>query len=419
MQGERITIDKKYVHKIKDENVFLCNLRRVLPLTIGKEIFENDFKNAVNEEEYWSLTCFYRPYVPARGVPAGGAPAEVYAIRYLPAIHFLSPDAYEKLLEETTAAWKKDLLASLYVRETDGQGVYWRIKEDLSEPYDNFLLSSLKAWDLYANYEERTLLSDVLEKAPEMDKKETYFAHMFVNSEHTFFFEHPNEHVPGIMLIEAVRQFVLACGHKYGGVPFQNTQIILNSLDCQFNNYVNINYPVLIKGNATVTKTNRQGFWQHLEIRIEIFQGSKCLSVFMINGNCISSHLFERIRKKQIADLKQSRFIPLRNENYKLELKPERGIRRIEASLVNLSLEGMSVKIKKEDLLPGEKILDIILSYGQNLNIAGRYRKIWHDENDGHVILGLRGLELSEDTLRNLYDLIHRDCMVQEKRESY
>jgi hypothetical protein len=42
MQTDRISIDKKFVHKFKDENVFLCNLRRELPLTNSRNLFEHE-----------------------------------------------------------------------------------------------------------------------------------------------------------------------------------------------------------------------------------------------------------------------------------------------------------------------------------------------------------------------------------------
>ena len=52
MYKDRITIQKKYVHKTNEENVFLYNLRRKLPLTIAKDIFESNLKSAVSEDEY-------------------------------------------------------------------------------------------------------------------------------------------------------------------------------------------------------------------------------------------------------------------------------------------------------------------------------------------------------------------------------
>ncbi|MBN2352881.1 MAG: PilZ domain-containing protein [Spirochaetales bacterium] len=417
MLEDRVIIDKKYVHKIKDENVFLCNLRRMVPLIIEKHVFDTVVKNTINEEEYALLVEFYKPYTPSRGNNEKKAQNHLYAIRYLPAIQYLSEGEYTSLLAEKKNHWEKELIASLYVRQEDGEGVYYQLIEDIAEPFDNFLVSSLKAWDLFVNYEEKTYLSAIMEKVPLSGKRNIFLANMFINTGHPFFFEHPNDHVPAIMLIETVRQFLLACSHQFGKVPFADTQIIINSMSCRFTSYVNMNYPVLFRSTTISLKTNRRGFWKCQEVLAEVFQGGKRLAEFRFTGNCIDSNLFSYIREDQIAELKQSRFIPLSDKPYRLHVRAAGSGRQAEATLVNLSMEGIGISVKGGAFDEKERLLDITLDEVDGQTIRGRYRIVWHSDHFGETVYGLRSVKMEEKDLEALHALICRQCIVEERRE--
>ena len=418
MRGERIIIDRKYVHKFKEENVFLFNLRRTLPQLIDRDLFENGIQAAVSVTDFSFLKRYYKPDFILDDISGKNESQGEYFLLPLPAIQTLSSGVYEALSSEKKFSWEKDLLKKLYSVKIKDSGNRYELREEISEPYDNFLISSFKAWDLFITTEDRTAISDILENIPGLPRKDIFLANMYVDTGHPFFFEHPNEHVPAIMIMEAVRQFVLACGHKFGKIPLHDTQIILNSLECQFLSYVNINYPVLLKGISLELKVSRQGYWQHLKMRVELFQGSKCLAIFFVNGSCINSHLFERIRRTQMAELRQSRFIPLREEAYKVELSAPGGTRKAFGRLINVSLEGMALELKKDDSLSNEDIFYVTLSREPDLRITGCYQRIWKTEKDNSVVMGLHCKKIEESDLKKLYDLINQNCIVIENRES-
>ncbi|RPJ07226.1 MAG: hypothetical protein EHM28_07885 [Spirochaetaceae bacterium] len=417
MPNGRITIDKKYVHKFNEENVFLCNLRRILPLTIEKGLFENHIRNSVPEEDYGRLKKYYVLAAHGAEDKKDGGETEYYAIRYYPVIKKLSVSDYDMLVSEKNAAWEKELIDSLYCKEKCGESWYYRLKEAITEPFDNFLLCALKRWDLFINSEERTFLSEILEKCVEIRRQGIFFANMFVNTCHPFFFEHPNEHVPAIMLIETVRQFLLACSHRYGNVPLEDSQIIVNYMNSKFMNYININFPVLFKSTTKDLKVNRHGYWQYQQVHAEVFQGHKRMAEFTFDGNCISSQLFQRIRRNQITELRKSRFVPMANAEYHLEIRHEGGKRAVTATLVNVSLEGILLKVRKEDYSDVDGIIDLMIFYGKEKMISGRYCKIWNGEHGDHMVIGCKSHELAENALKTLYELISRECMVMEKRE--
>ncbi len=70
-------------------------------------------------------------------------------------------------------------------------------------------------------------------------------------SEHPFFFEHPLDHYPGLMLIEAGRQFGTTVAHQIYDVPFE-TAFILNGLRVDFTSFAELGKPVFV--NSTVSE---------------------------------------------------------------------------------------------------------------------------------------------------------------------
>ena len=419
MHDVSVLVDKKYVHKYNIENVFLCNLRRALPFTIDREIFQQGLIEFCNEEENWFLQQYYvlnSKYRESDGSCAGN---ECYVLRYLPEIQILSFEKFEKLLQEKTTIWEKELLTWLYIRKTAEEKIYYQLRDDISEPFENFLIFSMKLWHLYINNEERHLIAQILEKFVDTPKMDVYYANMFVNTDHLFFFEHPNDHVPGMMMIETIRQFIVACGHVYGNAPMDGTQLILNSLECQFLSYININYPILLRGTAVEFKLTRDGYWQHVTLQIEVFQNSRCMALFNVKGTCISSKLFERIRRNQIAEMKSSRFIPLVDEKCSIEfLVPDRKI-RVSAELVNLSVDGLSIRMSSDCFSPGQSDYEISLLFGQGDSIRGRYKKVWHNQLNSHTTVGLTIVELGAENLAKMHSLITRNCIALEERQLY
>ena len=70
-------------------------------------------------------------------------------------------------------------------------------------------------------------------------------------SDHPFFFEHPLDHYPGLMLIEAGRQFGTTVAHLLYGVPY-DTAFILNGLRVDFTSFAELGRPVFV--NSTVSE---------------------------------------------------------------------------------------------------------------------------------------------------------------------
>jgi len=77
------------------------------------------------------------------------------------------------------------------------------------------------------------------------DDCESYEAEMVVDRTHPFFFEHPLDHIPAMMLVEAGRQLGIAISHLYLGVPL-GTMFATKSFDIRFTDFADTDRPVII-----------------------------------------------------------------------------------------------------------------------------------------------------------------------------
>jgi len=81
----------------------------------------------------------------------------------------------------------------------------------------------------------KTLTDNVLISEPiALDRaRGLYRARIIADLSHPFFFDHPLGHLPGILLLEAVRQFGTAVSHLFYNAPF-DSQFILHEIGAKF-----------------------------------------------------------------------------------------------------------------------------------------------------------------------------------------
>ena len=81
------------------------------------------------------------------------------------------------------------------------------------------------------------------------DLPDDFVAQFHLDATHPFFFEHPLDHYPGLMLVEAGRQFGTAVAHELYDVQ-HDTAFILNGLRVDFTHFAELGKPVFV--NSTV-----------------------------------------------------------------------------------------------------------------------------------------------------------------------
>jgi 3-hydroxymyristoyl/3-hydroxydecanoyl-(acyl carrier protein) dehydratase len=83
---------------------------------------------------------------------------------------------------------------------------------------------------VHKKMEENVLISEPVALDRE---KGVYRARVIADLSHPFFFDHPLGHLPGILLLEAVRQFGTALSHLFYHAPF-DSQFILHEISAKF-----------------------------------------------------------------------------------------------------------------------------------------------------------------------------------------
>ena len=76
-----------------------------------------------------------------------------------------------------------------------------------------------------------------------VEQPDSFISQLAFDATHSFFFEHPLDHVPGLMLIEAGRQVIVAISHLFLGVPYGKT-FVVNKLSTEFKTFAELDQPV-------------------------------------------------------------------------------------------------------------------------------------------------------------------------------
>ncbi|WP_413790841.1 MULTISPECIES: beta-ketoacyl synthase N-terminal-like domain-containing protein [unclassified Pseudomonas] len=77
-----------------------------------------------------------------------------------------------------------------------------------------------------------------------------YAAELFHDANHPFFYEHAQDHIPGLYLIEAARQFGIACTHVFQGVP-REFPFVLDDMRIRFDSFAEHDAPVYLLAQYT------------------------------------------------------------------------------------------------------------------------------------------------------------------------
>jgi hypothetical protein len=102
--------------------------------------------------------------------------------------------------------------------------------------------------------ERNVLIADV---RPIPEREGCFEAEVTPDYDHPFFFEHPLDHVPAMMLVEAGRQLGIAIAHLYLGVPF-GVMFATRSFEINFTDFAELRSPVIITAQCT-DKVYRHG----------------------------------------------------------------------------------------------------------------------------------------------------------------
>jgi hypothetical protein len=159
-----------------------------------------------------------------------------------------------------------------------------------------------------------------------------------------YFYRKHHEHVPGIMLIEVARQAMYAQIYRSARVKRGAVTITIKSMTCEFDDYVDANYPVTVSVDLSgLPQDGDDGPFEGR--RAEFYQRGKRVASISIIGLPISMKLFKRLRNTKPDP--DDWFVPVKGFAPSVLFHDMTG-NRIEGKLRKVSETGMDIVFPKE-----------------------------------------------------------------------
>lgn len=123
-----------------------------------------------------------------------------------------------------------------------------------------------------------------------------YRAKLIADLAHPFFFDHPLGHLPGILLLEAVRQFGTALSHLFYNAPF-DSQFILHEISARFIAEVPSDRPTVIDGVVT-DAVMKKGILRKMTGTAYVCQNDRALGVVTSAWSIVPAKVMDRLDNK-------------------------------------------------------------------------------------------------------------------------
>lgn len=135
--------------------------------------------------------------------------------------------------------------------------------------------------------------------APLSELPHHFMCQLRVLQEHPYFFEHPNDHVPGLLLIEAARQFGVAVAHLHYGVPMDSA-FVLEGVQTRFSSYAELDAPTAIVGEVT-QRRERKGELRRMVFSGAFVHGGRTIGTMVGDWRMIDAALMRRLRARAVS----------------------------------------------------------------------------------------------------------------------
>ncbi len=399
-------IDKKYVHKHKDENVLIWDVRKMLPRRIDRDVFEkNVLKYSTGEERHYLLKFYVF-------CDSCSKPCYVLRTSTIEVKNYIKRFLDSEQPNNENRKYLQELFNSFSFKNAESRGCI--LNDEDSEIVETKILHILGLRGLHINDLDRMTIYDVLKNFESITwRNDIFFSRMHVDTNHSFFFEHPNEHLPGLMLIEAIRQFGIACSHKFINVPLAGVQFALSDIKINFNGYLELNYPIKFEGRLNSTRYNKSGCLTYVDFGTTVYQNNEPLVYSSTIGKYLPNELFNIVRRNIQGYNQPSRFIPRQRALINCLLKNNEN-RKFNVDLMNVSRSGFCVR--SSDRLIKSEIdgFELVTPLGNIGRGDGRCDLIWQKELDDGIYSDFKINYLDESDDEILAQALKIFCYVDE-----
>jgi hypothetical protein len=421
MRKELNLVQGEFVHKKKSENILLSNLRRALPTHIPKAVWDKEIEfsgEVLTKEQVKMLRSYYIlhdgtdfPYIQNEQTEKK-TEGEYYILLNVP--HYIE----KNLLDDNKSFSSKEISEIKKYYSFNDKKCCYILNKSVRDIEETQILKILQRKDICMSEVEKYTLAKLFEKLPGIYKENIFYANMVIDVKHSFFFEHPTEHVPGMMILEASRQLVVAVCHEFKNIPVDDVSMVLTIFNANFINYLELHLPIKLKGVITKLEINKAGFLPIIEMDIFIIQTDAINAQIKISGKVTSKRLFSRLRKQLPKESGKSRYFPMPKSTYHILIKQDESVFDQNIKLINLSLSGFCIEIDRPILAKeGLPLFDFIFCFNDVGFAYGICRIVWQIGEGSIYFVGFEIVNISHKQKENLYDAIKRFCYVIEERE--
>jgi hypothetical protein len=145
----------------------------------------------------------------------------------------------------------------------------------------------------------RNVLLEYVRHRP--DEEYEYETRVVLDLEHSFFFEHPLDHIPAMMLVEAGRQMGIAVSHLFLGVPL-GRMFATRSFDIRFDDFAELHAPVTIVAKMT-DRRYRKDELLHLRLDAIVSQNGAALGRLGGTWSMLRPEVWQRYRRRERSRL--------------------------------------------------------------------------------------------------------------------
>jgi hypothetical protein len=343
---------KEFVSQANDEDVLIYNVRRVLPVCIPIKLF-NQIILSLSPEDSNLLIEMYQPLQLERIEGCIENVAVLHTICYK-----VDAEVFDvALTSDCTNAVEKEILARNYNKS--GNSYYLtRNYDDISDIRIARIFKKGFNYSMFDDYYIK--LSKIFEKIDEIEKTDIFRGGMFVNTIHQFFYRKDYEHIPGMMIIEAARQFGYSLAYRFLGVDKEEVIFSLNNLNVKFYNYMQSNFPVYIQAVNDSKDMDFKKSSRDIGFVISFYQKDVEVSNISIYAKAIANKLFQRIRKGTDNDYGY-RFVPglkFQNAGYFINVNDQK---KCTGKIKEVSLSGFIIKFENDQNLIEKDYFEFII----------------------------------------------------------
>ena len=123
-----------------------------------------------------------------------------------------------------------------------------------------------------------------------------HLAQLAIDTQHPYHFEHAQDHVPGMMLVEAGRQLAMAIAHIYYQVPLQ-VVFVLNEVSIAFSQFAELSAPIYVHSKV-MDKSYRREQLVAMSSGGEFIQNGEVVGTMSGRWTMFDRALIERLRRR-------------------------------------------------------------------------------------------------------------------------